>query len=237
METIIIEDLTVAYDIKPVIWDIDLNVKPGRLTAVVGPNGAGKSTLIKSIMGLVKPVSGKISFTEGKNIAYVPQTGSVDWDFPATVEDIVLMGRYGHIGWIKRPTKEDRAIADAMIEKVGMTEFKNRQISQLSGGQQQRVFLARALTQDADIYILDEPLKGVDVKTEKILMDLLRELANRKKTVLVVHHDLGTLKQYFDELVLINVRLIASGPMDSTLTRSHLLEAYQSDVSHGIVDL
>lgn len=236
METIKIEDLTVAYDIKPVVWDIDLDIKPGVLTAVVGPNGAGKSTLIKGIMDLVKPVSGKVTFPHGNNIAYVPQTGSVDWDFPATVEDIVLMGRYAHVGWIKRVSNKDREIAEQMIEKVGMSEFKDRQIAQLSGGQQQRVFLARALTQEADIYILDEPLKGVDVKTEKILMDLLRELAQQNKTVLVVHHDLGTLNKYFDELVLINVKLVAAGPMKTTLTKENLLATYHSDVSKGVVE-
>lgn len=237
MKSIIVEDLTVAYDIKPVVWDIDLEIKPGVLTAIVGPNGAGKSTLIKGIMGLVKPISGKVQFPQGKNIAYVPQTGSVDWDFPATVEDIVLMGRYGHVGWVKRVSKEDRKIARDMIEKVGMSAFSDRQIAQLSGGQQQRVFLARALTQQADIYILDEPLKGVDVKTEAILMDLLRELASQNKTVLVVHHDLSSLKTYFDELVLMNIKLIASGPMDTNLTKENLYRAYQSDVSAGIVGL
>lgn len=237
METIIVEDLTVAYDIKPVVWDIDLSIKPGLLTAVVGPNGAGKSTLIKGIMGLVKPISGKITFPHGKNIAYVPQTGSVDWDFPATVEDIVLMGRYGHVGWMKRVSKKDQVIAQEMIEKVGMTAFKDRQIAQLSGGQQQRVFLARALTQQADIYILDEPLKGVDVKTEAILMTLLRELAEQNKTVLVVHHDLSSLNRYFDELILMNIKLIAAGPMSTTFTQENLFEAYQSDVSAGIAGL
>lgn len=236
MKTIIVEDLTVAYDVKPVVWDIHLEVNSGVLTAVVGPNGAGKSTLIKSIMGLVKPISGKVSFPEGNNIAYVPQTGSVDWDFPATVEDIVLMGRYGHVGWIKRVSQRDREVAAMMIERVGMSDFKDRQISQLSGGQQQRVFLARALTQQADIYILDEPLKGVDVKTEKILMSLLKDLAKEKKTVLVVHHDLASLNKYFDELVLINVKLVAAGKMETTLTKENLVEAYGSDVSKGVVD-
>ena len=224
METIKIEDLTVAYDIKPVVWDIDHSFKSGVLTAIVGPNGAGKSTLIKAIMGLVKPVSGKIEFPVSKNIAYVPQTGSVDWDFPATVEDIVLMGRYGQIGWIKRPSLKDRQIAEAMIEKVGMSDFKDRQIAQLSGGQQQRVFLARALTQEADIYILDEPLKGVDVKTEKILMDLLKELA-------------AQIQEYFEEIVLINVRLIASGTVAEAFNKDTLLKAYRTDVSKGIKGL
>lgn len=237
METIIIEDLTVAYDIKPVIWDIDLKLKAGLLTAVVGPNGAGKSTLIKAIMGLVKPISGKVSLPFSKNVAYVPQTGSVDWDFPATVEDIVLMGRYGHVGWFKRPSLKDKKIALEMIDKVGMSDFKDRQIAQLSGGQQQRVFLARALAQKADIYILDEPLKGVDVKTEKILMQLLRELANQNKTVIVVHHDLTSIQEYFDELVLINVKLIGSGPVATTFTAEKLKEAYHTDVSAGIKGL
>lgn len=230
-----VEDLTVAYDVKPVLWDVDVSFEKGKLTAIVGPNGAGKSTLIKAIMGLVKPISGSVSFDSSlsnpmKNIAYVPQSGSVDWDFPATVEDIVLMGRYGHIGWIKRPKKEDKEIAAKMLDRVGMSSFKDRQISQLSGGQQQRVFLARALTQEAEIYIMDEPLKGVDVKTEAILIQLLKELVESGKTVIVVHHDLTTVKDYFDNLVLVNVRIVGSGSVESVLTEDLLSLAYGTKV-------
>lgn len=230
-----VEDLTVAYDVKPVLWDVDVSFEKGKLTAIVGPNGAGKSTLIKAIMGLVKPISGSVSFDSSlsnpmKNIAYVPQSGSVDWDFPATVEDIVLMGRYGHIGWIKRPKKEDKEIAAKMLDRVGMSSFKDRQISQLSGGQQQRVFLARALTQEAEIYIMDEPLKGVDVKTEAILIQLLKELVESGKTVIVVHHDLTTVKDYFDNLVLVNVRIVGSGSVESVFTEDLLSLAYGTKV-------
>lgn len=231
---ITIEDLTVTYDVKPVLWDIDVKFETGKLTAIVGPNGAGKSTLIKAIMGLIKPISGKIEFTQDStkrpNIAYVPQTGSVDWDFPATVEDIVLMGRYGHIGWFKRPSKEDRRIAEEMLERVDMGAYRKRQIAQLSGGQQQRVFLARALTQQADIYILDEPLKGVDVKTEAILMNLLKELAMDGKTVIVVHHDLTSVEGYFDNIALVNVKLVDYGPVSEVFTKENLKLTYHTDV-------
>lgn len=233
-----VEDLTVTYDVTPVLWDVDVKFKAGHLTAIVGPNGAGKSTLIKAVMGLVKPISGKVTFSgEGKqNIAYVPQSGSVDWDFPATVEDIVLMGRYGHIGWIKRPKKEDKLIAQEMLEKVGMSAYRNRQISQLSGGQQQRVFLARALTQQADIYILDEPLKGVDVKTEEILMNQLKALGKDGKTVVVVHHDLTSIEGYFDDIALVNVKMIDYGSVETVFTPENLKLTYHTDVG-GLTDL
>lgn len=224
-----VEDITVTYDVKPVIWDIDTEFSKGKITAIVGPNGAGKSTLVKAIMGIIKSLSGSVSVLTDKgvkDIAYVPQSGSVDWDFPATVEDIVLMGRYGHIGWFKNPGKIDKQITANMIEKVGMSEFKNRQIRQLSGGQQQRVFLARALAQEAEIYILDEPLKGVDAKTEKVLMHLLRELSENGKTVIAVHHDLSTVATYFDEVALVNVKLIAHGPVETTFTPENIKNAF-----------
>lgn len=226
-----VEDITVTYDVKPVIWDVDTEFAKGKITAIVGPNGAGKSTLVKAIMGIIKSISGNVHVLSPrgvKDIAYVPQSGSVDWDFPATVEDIVLMGRYGHIGWFKRPGKVDKQIASAMIEKVGMSDFKSRQIRQLSGGQQQRVFLARALAQDAQIYILDEPLKGVDAKTEKILMQLLRDLADNGKTVIAVHHDLSTVAKYFDEVALVNVRLIDHGPVTTTFTPENIKNTFGS---------
>lgn len=232
-----IKDLTIAYDVKPVVWDIDLNFTKGVLTAIVGPNGAGKSTMVKSIMKLVNPISGIIEIANGNklsSIAYVPQSGSVDWDFPATVEDIVLMGRYGKIGWFKKPTKRDREIASTMIDRVGMSQYKHRQIQQLSGGQQQRVFLARALAQEADIYILDEPLKGVDIKTEKILMDLLRELTKQGKTVIAVHHDLYTVETYFEEVALVNVRLVAHGKVSDVFTQENLSLTYGSPIQ-GVI--
>ena len=231
-----VEDLTVAYDIKPVVWDIDVSFEKSKLTAIVGPNGAGKSTLIKAIMGLLKPISGTVRVLDNDDlsrIAYVPQSGSVDWDFPVTVEDVVLMGRYRAIGWFKRPSAIDKKIAREMLDKVGMGAFKDRQISQLSGGQQQRVFLARALSQQADIYILDEPLKGVDVKTEKILIDLLKQLGREGKTVIAVHHDLSTVPQYFDNVVFINVKLIAQGKIEEVFNDENIHRAYGTSMSGG----
>ncbi len=229
-----IEDLTVAYSEKPVVWDVDLNIPQGVLMAIVGPNGAGKSTLIKAMLNLVKPISGIVLFKgkpykeERKYIAYVPQRGSVDWDFPTTVLDVVLMGRYGHIGLFKRPKEKDKKLAMSALEKVGMQEFFDRQISQLSGGQQQRVFLARALVQNADIYIMDEPFQGVDAKTEKAVVEILKELRNSSKTVIVVHHDLQTVKEYFDYVAILNTRLIASGPTEEVFTEDNLRKAYRS---------
>lgn len=232
-----VEDLTIAYDVKPVVWDVDVAFEKGQLTAIMGPNGAGKSTLVKAIMGLIEPISGTIEvMNQQRNIAYVPQSGSVDWDFPATVNDIVLMGRYGHLGWFKRPRKEDRELAEAMIKKVGMESFASRQISQLSGGQQQRVFLARALAQQADIYILDEPLKGVDVNTEEVLIGLLKEITASGKTVIVVHHDLGTVKEYFDQVVFVNVKLIAAGPVNEVFIEENLQKAYGKGKREHVYD-
>ena len=236
----IAEDLTVAYGEKPVLWDVDFNVPMGKLMAIVGPNGAGKSTLIKAMLGLLKPVAGKVEFylnADGKpslfkdkgiskKIAYVPQSGSVDWDFPATALDVVLMGRYGHLGWVKRPTKSDKILAMQTLEKVGMQDFYSRQISQLSGGQQQRVFLARALVQQAELYFMDEPFKGVDAKTEKAIITLLKELKSQGKTVVVVHHDLRTVPEYFDMVTLINMRIIASGEISTTFTDENIDKAY-----------
>jgi manganese/zinc/iron transport system ATP- binding protein len=172
-----VEDMTVAYHIKPVLWDVDLSVPRGVLMAIVGPNGAGKSTLLKAMLNLIKPISGSVLFNgqgyeqQRRHIGYVPQRGSVDWDFPTTVLDVVLMGRYGHVGWIKRVSQKDKELAMIALKKVAMDDFSHRQISQLSGGQQQRVFLARALVQDADIYFMDEPFQGVDAKTEKAVIE------------------------------------------------------------------
>ncbi|WP_353095322.1 metal ABC transporter ATP-binding protein [Tissierella praeacuta] len=229
-----VEDMTVAYQTKPVLWDIDLDIPKSVLMAIVGPNGAGKSTLIKAMLDLIKPVSGNVLFngqsyrSQRKHIGYVPQSESVDWDFPANVLDVVLMGRYGELGWLKHPKEEDRRKAIEALEKVGMIEFKDRQISQLSGGQQQRIFLARALVQDADIYFMDEPFKGVDAKTEKAIISILKELKERGKTIIVVHHDLQTVEEYFDWVVLLNTQIIASGPVDEVFTDENLKKAYRS---------
>ncbi len=229
-----VEDMTVAYQEKPVLWDIDLKVPKGVLMAIVGPNGAGKSTLIKAMLNLIKPISGTVLFngkpyeSQRKYIGYVPQRGSVDWDFPTTVLDVVLMGRYGHIGWIKRPKKRDVTLAQEALVKVGMEDFADRQISQLSGGQQQRVFLARALVQDADIYFMDEPFQGVDAKTERAVIAILKELRKRGKTVLVVHHDLQTVTEYFDWVTILNTKMIASGLASEIFTEENLKRAYRS---------
>lgn len=231
-----VEDLTVAYDTKPVLWDIDLKIPKGKLMAVIGPNGAGKTTLIKAMLGLLKPVTGVVRFINEiddvrslKNrIGYVPQSGSVDWDFPATVQDVVLMGCYGKLGWIRRPRKEDLDLTLRMLKKVGMDQYASRQISQLSGGQQQRVFLARALVQEAEVYFMDEPFKGVDAQTEKAIVLLLKELKEQGKTVVVVHHDLQTVKDYFDWVTLINLRMVASGPVEEVFYEENLKKTYQS---------
>jgi len=232
-----VEDLTVAYREKPVLWDVDLHVPQGVLQAIVGPNGAGKTTLIKSILGLVKASAGRI-LIHGKSyehqrhlVAYVPQRGSVDWDFPTNVLDVVMMGRYGALGWFRRPGKKEHQLAMEALEKVGMADFTKRQISQLSGGQQQRVFLARALTQDAQVYFMDEPFQGVDATTEKAIVRLLKELRAAGKTVLVVHHDLQTVSEYFDWVLLLNVRRIASGPVTEVFTEKNLKLAYGGKVS------
>ena len=229
-----VEDMTVAYDIKPVLWDVDIQVPKASLMAIVGPNGAGKSTLIKAMLDLIKPISGKVRFygqsyqSQIKKIGYVPQSGSVDWDFPASVMDVVLMGTYGQVGWFKRPGKLEKEKALKAIDQLGMSEFKDRQISELSGGQQQRVFLARALVQEADIYFMDEPFKGVDAKTEKAIVTLLKNLKNQGKTLVVVHHDLQTVEEYFDYVVLLNTQVIASGPMKETFTEENLAKTYRS---------
>lgn len=234
-----VEDLTVAYDAKPVLWDIDLKIPKGKLMAVIGPNGAGKTTLIKAMLGLLKPVTGSVHFLDGnggtrtlKNrIGYVPQSGSVDWDFPATVQDVVLMGCYGRLGWIRRPRKSDIVLTKQTLAKVGMQDYASRQISQLSGGQQQRVFLARALAQEAEVYFMDEPFKGVDAQTEKAIVALLKELKNQGKTVVVVHHDLQTVPDYFDWVTLINLRVVASGPVEEIFHEENLRKTYHSSAA------
>ena len=232
-----VEDLTVAYKEKPVLWDVDLNVPEGVLMSIVGPNGAGKTTLIKSILNLVNTAAGRVSIygkpysKQRSLVGYVPQRGSVDWDFPTSVSDVVMMGRYGSLGWIRRPGGGEVEMSLRALEKVGMAGYADRQISQLSGGQQQRVFLARALVQDAKIYLMDEPFQGVDATTERAIVALLQELRAAGKTVVVVHHDLQTVPEYFDWTALLNVRLIASGPVDSVFTEDNLRLTYGGRVS------
>lgn len=227
-----VHDLTVAYRDKPVLWDVDLEVPPGLLLAVVGPNGAGKSTLLKAILGLVPAAAGQV-LIHGEPLArvrdrvgYVPQRGSVDWDFPTSALDVVTMGTYRRLGWLRRPGRREREAALAALDRVGMTAFADRQISQLSGGQQQRVFLARALVQDTDVTFMDEPFQGVDAITERAIVDLLKDLRARGRTVVVVHHDLQTVPDYFDWVTLLNVRRIASGPVAEVFTEENLRLTY-----------
>jgi manganese/zinc/iron transport system ATP- binding protein len=234
---IAVRDLTVAYDDRPVLWDVDLDVPSGVLMAIVGPNGAGKTTMIKAMLDLVRPAAGQVeilgqSYRKSRDrVGYVPQRGSVDWDFPTNVLDVVQMGRYGALGWIRRPGQRDRELALQALEKVSMREFAERQISQLSGGQQQRVFLARALVQDADVYLMDEPFQGVDATTERAIITLLKELRSEGKTVVCVHHDLQTVPDYFDWVALLNVRKIASGPVPEVYNDTNLRLAYGGRVA------
>jgi manganese/zinc/iron transport system ATP- binding protein len=227
-----VHDVTVAYDRKPVLWDVDVAIPAGRLVAIVGPNGAGKSTFLKALLGLVPLASGRIEIF-GKPlraarplIGYVPQRETVDWDFPVTALDVVLMGRYGRLGLLRRPAKADRDAARHCLNQVGLSDFADRQISQLSGGQQQRVFLARALCQDAQLYLMDEPFAGVDATTEAAIIDLLRTMRASGKTVVAVHHDLQTVADYFDHAILLNLRLVAAGPVHQALTPAHLQATY-----------
>jgi len=227
-----IRGMTVSYGQKPAIFSVDLTLRAGRMTAIVGPNGAGKSTLLKAALGVVTPLAGTVSFfgqslDKARNrIAYVPQRASVDWDFPARVLDVVLMGLYPKLGWLGRLTAAHRKIAMDALSRVGMESFGTRQIGQLSGGQQQRVFLARALAQNADLYLLDEPFAGVDVATESAIISVLKELAAQGKTVLAVHHDLATVPDYFDDVLLLATQAIAEGPVETTFTHAHLHTAY-----------
>ncbi len=227
-----IHDVTVAYHRKPVLWDVDLTIASPALVGIVGPNGAGKSTLIKAVLGLAPLASGQVTvFGEPvpkvrRRIGYVPQRESVDWEFPVNVLDVVLMGVYGRLGWFRRPSGADRAWALECLDQVGMADFAARQIGQLSGGQQQRTFLARALAQRADIYFMDEPMAGVDAATERAVFALLERLRAAGKTVLVVHHDLRTVPQYFEQVVLLNMRVVASGPTAQAFTPENLKRTY-----------
>lgn len=238
---IYIEDLTVAYQEIPVLWDIDLVIPKGITMGIVGPNGAGKTTLMKSILGLIKPIAGKVRVfgkpytKQRKIVGYVPQRNSVDWDFPTYVYDVVLMGTYGKLGLIKRPGKKEKFLAYEALEKVGMSEFEKRQINELSGGQQQRVFLARALVEDSQIYLMDEPFQGVDATTEKAIIEILKELRALGKTVVIIHHDLQTVKDYFDWVTLLNTRVIASGKVEDVFNENNLKATYGGKLSY--VDL
>ncbi|MDP8209158.1 MAG: metal ABC transporter ATP-binding protein [Candidatus Electryonea clarkiae] len=232
-----VTDLTVAYRENPVLWDIDFTVPKGVLLAIVGPNGAGKTTLLKTILGLVKSAAGNVlifgkPYSEvRRRVGYVPQRGSVDWDFPTTVLDVVMMGSYGKLGWVRRPGRKEKEQAINALGRVGMEKYSDRQINQLSGGQQQRVFLARALIQDAEIYFMDEPFQGVDATTERAIIKILKELRSEGKTVVVVHHDLQTVPEYFDWVTLLNVRRIASGPVEDVFTEENLRLAYGGKVA------
>jgi manganese/zinc/iron transport system ATP- binding protein len=227
-----VQGLSVAYQKKPVLRNVSFEVKEGELIGVIGPNGAGKSTLMKAALGLIPSLAGEVLVygkpykQQRKLIGYVPQRESVDWDFPTNALDVVLMGRYGHLGWFRRPGAKDKAIALECLSKVGMADYAGRQISQLSGGQQQRVFLARALAQDAKLYFMDEPFAGVDAATEKAIITLLQELKLQGKTVIVVHHDLATVQDYFDSVLLLNVELQAYGPTAETFTQEQLQRTY-----------
>ena len=232
MDVLQVEGLSAAYRKNTVLHDISFTIQQGSLTSIVGPNGAGKSTLIKALLELHPKLSGSISFFGSAlkkvkaKVGYVPQRGSVDWDFPTNALDVVMMGMYGNIGWLKLPKKEHKHKAFEALAKVGMEKFANRQISELSGGQQQRVFLARALIQDAQLYFMDEPLAGVDAQTERAIMDVLQELKNEGKTVLVVHHDLQTVAEYFDHVLFLNRSVIALGETSSTFTSDNIERTY-----------
>jgi len=244
-----IHDLTVAYHRKPVLWDVDLDIPEGKLVGIIGPNGAGKSTLLKACLDLIPKASGEIGFfgesykDQQENVAYVPQRESVDWDFPVSVLDVVAMGTYRSIGWFKWVGKKQKAKAMEALEKVGLAHLAKRQISALSGGQQQRVFLARALTQEAKVYFMDEPFSAVDAATEEAIINILRALNDQGKTVLVVHHDLATVPRYFDWLVMLNMRVVASGPTDEIYTVENLEKTYGghlsilSDAAHNLITI
>jgi manganese/zinc/iron transport system ATP- binding protein len=227
-----VNGVSASYRKNKVLHNVSFHIEPGTLTCIVGPNGAGKSTLLKVILDLHPRLGGDVSFfgtsyAKAKSrVGYVPQRGSVDWDFPTNALDVVMMGLYGKIGWLKWPRRIHRELAMDALDKMGMADFAGRQISQLSGGQQQRVFLARALVQDADLYVLDEPLAGVDAATERAIMDTLKTLKNRGKTVMVVHHDLQTVEDYFDHVLLLNRTVIAHGPTEETFSKENIYKTY-----------
>ena len=226
MNAIEIKNLTVAYGENIALEDFNLDVEIGSLMALVGPNGAGKSTLIKTILKFLKQITGEIKISK-KSLAYVPQRNSVDWDFPTTLFDVVEMGCYGRVGLFKRVSKEEKQKVLKAIEQVGMLDFKDRQISELSGGQQQRAFIARALVQEADIYLMDEPFQGVDSTTEKSIVDILKKLKSDGKTLLVVHHDLQTVPIYFESVTFINKTVIATGKVKEVFTQENIDKTYR----------
>jgi manganese/zinc/iron transport system ATP- binding protein len=229
---LVVDDLTVAYQRKPVLWDVSFQVPAGSLVAVVGPNGAGKSTLLKAILEMTPRASGRVlvfgdTYRRARSrVGYVPQRESVDWDFPISALEVVTMGLYGQIGWCRPVRKVHREKARAALDRVGLADFASRQISQLSGGQQQRTFLARALVQEADLYLMDEPFAAVDAATERAIVDLLREMRSTGKTAVVIHHDLQTVPDYFDYVVLLNMRVVAAGPVDTVFTAENLQKTY-----------
>ncbi|MBO1927843.1 metal ABC transporter ATP-binding protein [Thiomicrorhabdus sp. 6S2-11] len=232
-----VEQLSIRYHHKPVLTDVSFSVPAGKTVAIIGPNGAGKSSLLKGIMGLTPVIQGNALFY-GKPLAekrlttaYVPQREEIDWDFPIDVMDVVLMGRHGQLKFWQRPSQSDREIAEQALKDLQMWDFRERQISQLSGGQQQRVFLARALAQQASLYLMDEPFAGVDVATEKAIIELFKQLKAKGNTVVCVHHDLNTVSEYYDYVVLINSRLIAAGPTDEVLTQDNLNKTYGGRLS------
>lgn len=230
-----VSNLSVNYDRTPALWDISLEIPQGKLVALVGPNGAGKSTLLKASLGLIKPLTGQVLFLGEslkhmrKKISYVPQRESVDWDFPITVFDLVLMGRYGKLGLFRWPTKKDKEIAWRSLEKVEMEGFASRQISQLSGGQQQRVFIARSLASEADLYFMDEPLAGIDIASSSVVTKLLCDLKKEGKTIFVVHHDLSSVQETYDWVILLNMHIVAHGPVSEIFTPEMLAKTYGRD--------
>ena len=226
MNAIEIKNLTVAYGENIALENFNLDIEVGSLMALVGPNGAGKSTLIKTILKFLKQITGEIKIN-GKSLAYVPQRNSVDWDFPTTLFDVVEMGCYGRVGLFKRVNKEEKVKVLKAIEQVGMLEFKDRQISELSGGQQQRTFIARALVQEADIYLMDEPFQGVDSTTEKSIVNILKKLKSEGKTLIIVHHDLQTVPTYFESVTFINKTVIASGKVKEVFTQENIEKTYR----------
>ncbi|WP_274425983.1 metal ABC transporter ATP-binding protein [Chelativorans sp. YIM 93263] len=239
---LLIQELTVAYGEKPAVFSVDASIQPQSMTAIVGPNGAGKSTLLKAVLGIVPRLSGKVLvFGEPienvmQRVAYVPQRASVDWDFPTRVIDVVLMGLYRELGLLRLVRRAHRERALACLDRVGMADFADRQIGQLSGGQQQRVFLARALAQNADLYLLDEPFAGVDAATERAIIDVLKALRGEKRTVVCVHHDLATVSDYFSNVLLINIRKIAEGPVATTFTAENLQKTYGGRLATAHID-
>ena len=235
-----VENLTCHYGKKPALWDVSLEVPKGQIVGIIGPNGAGKSTFLKSLIGIVRPASGKILFggkpykEVKRKIAYVPQREAIDWDFPITVFGVVLMGRYGRLGLLRRVRKADRMAAMACLEAVEMTPFADRPIGELSGGQQQRTFFARALFQEADTLLLDEPFSGIDMATEGVLTTLLQEKRSEGKTIFIVHHDLYTASRIFDWVILLNMRLVASGPLSEVFTLPQIERTYGK--SHSLFE-